>query len=96
MLYPKSLPYTTRVECLDPCQGYHFGPASAEAGPRCVCVYVCIYICPHTTVRADYRQWGGMYWFQNTRWPYWSMLVSGDVDLTAPFFDMYDDVWEYV
>jgi hypothetical protein len=37
----------------------------------------------------DYRQWGGMYWFQNTRWAYWSMLVSGDVEMMAPFFHMY-------
>lgn len=37
----------------------------------------------------DYRQWGGMYWFQNTRWAYWSMLVSGDVEMMSPFFHMY-------
>ncbi|MCD6597934.1 MAG: hypothetical protein J7L04_09620, partial [Bacteroidales bacterium] len=30
---------------------------------------------------ADYRRWGGPYWWQNTRLPYWSMLESGDFDL---------------
>jgi hypothetical protein len=38
---------------------------------------------------ADYRQWGGGYWFQNTRLPYWSMLAAGDFDLMRPLFDMY-------
>ncbi|EKX51379.1 hypothetical protein GUITHDRAFT_102649 [Guillardia theta CCMP2712] len=37
----------------------------------------------------DYRQWGGMYWFQNTRLPYWGMMASGDGELMQPFFDMY-------
>ncbi|HOY57489.1 MAG TPA: hypothetical protein PK640_05035 [Verrucomicrobiota bacterium] len=32
----------------------------------------------------DYRQWGGCYWFQNTRLPYWPMLASGDFDLVQP------------
>ncbi|MCK5000840.1 MAG: hypothetical protein KAS23_14960, partial [Anaerohalosphaera sp.] len=27
---------------------------------------------------ADFRQWGGPYWWQNTRLPYWSMLTCGD------------------
>lgn len=40
---------------------------------------------------ADYRQWGGGYWFQNTRLPYWPMLASGDTDLMAPLFRMYLD-----
>jgi len=39
----------------------------------------------------DYRRWGGGYWFQNTRLPYWSMLMSGDFDLMEPFFKMYLD-----
>ena len=38
---------------------------------------------------ADYRAWGGGYWFQNTRLPYWSMLTSGDFDLMQPLFAMY-------
>lgn len=41
---------------------------------------------------ADYRQWGGPYWWQNTRLPYWSMLTSGDYDLMAPLFKQYHDV----
>lgn len=38
---------------------------------------------------ADYRRWGGPYWFQNTRLPYWSMLAAGDFDLMHPLFRMY-------
>ncbi len=38
---------------------------------------------------ADYRRWGGPYWFQNTRLPYWPMLASGDFDLMEPLFRMY-------
>lgn len=38
---------------------------------------------------ADYRNWGGGYWFQNTRLPYWSMLHAGDFDLMRPLFEMY-------
>jgi len=41
---------------------------------------------------ADYRQWGGPYWWQNTRLPYWSMLEAGDFDLMLPLFKMYRDV----
>jgi len=40
---------------------------------------------------ADYRRWGGCYWFQNTRLPYWSMLNSGDFDQMEPFWKMYRD-----
>ncbi len=38
---------------------------------------------------ADYRNWGGPYWHQNTRQLYWPLLASGDVDLMEPFFDLY-------
>jgi len=38
---------------------------------------------------ADYRRWGGPYWFQNTRLPYWPMLASGDFDMMRPLFNMY-------
>jgi alpha-L-fucosidase 2 len=38
---------------------------------------------------ADYRDWGGCYWWQNTRLPYWSMLFSGDFELMEPLFKMY-------
>lgn len=43
-------------------------------------------------VNADFRAWGGPYWFQNTRFPYWSMLLAGDFDLMQPFFRMYREV----
>ncbi|MEA1950601.1 MAG: DUF5703 domain-containing protein, partial [Planctomycetota bacterium] len=38
---------------------------------------------------ADYRRWGGGYWLQNTRLPYWAMLESGDFEMMRPFFEMY-------
>lgn len=40
---------------------------------------------------ADYRQWGGPYWWQNTRLPYWSMISAGDFDLMEPIWKMYKD-----
>lgn len=40
---------------------------------------------------ADYRSWGGPYWFQNTRLAYWPMLAAGDFDLMQPLFRMYMD-----
>ena len=40
-------------------------------------------------IDADFRAWGGCYWFQNTRLPYWSMLVSGDIDMMKPLFGMF-------
>jgi len=39
----------------------------------------------------DNRQWGGCYWFQNTRLIYWSMLAAGDLEMMDPFFKMYRD-----
>ncbi|MGV8096550.1 MAG: DUF5703 domain-containing protein [Mangrovibacterium sp.] len=39
----------------------------------------------------DYRRWGGPYWWQNTRLPYWTMLLSGDFDLMQAMFKMYLD-----
>ena len=41
------------------------------------------------TFDADFRNWGGPYWFQNTRLVYWPMLTSGDFDQMLPLFDMY-------
>ena len=37
----------------------------------------------------DWRKWGGCYWFQNTREPYWAMLYSGDYDQMEPLWKMY-------
>lgn len=39
----------------------------------------------------DARRWGGCYWFQNTREPYWAMLASGDYDHMEAFWKMYRD-----
>ena len=44
---------------------------------------------PNEQFGADYRRWGGPYWFQNTRLAYWPMLASGDFDLMPPLFQMY-------
>ena len=40
-------------------------------------------------VTADYRTWGGQYWFQNTRAMYWPRLKAGDFDMMKPLFAMY-------
>ena len=41
---------------------------------------------------ADYRRWGGGYWWQNTRLPYWATLASGDYELLRPLFRLYRDM----
>lgn len=48
---------------------------------------------PHVKQEAnyDFRQWGGPYWFQNTRLVYWSLLYCGDYELMKPFFNLYLD-----
>lgn len=40
---------------------------------------------------ADWSKWGGPYWFQNTREPYWAMLYSGDYEQMEPLWKMYRD-----
>lgn len=42
-----------------------------------------------TPKNADFRAWGGQYWFQNTRPMYWPRLMAGDFDLMLPLFNMY-------
>lgn len=42
----------------------------------------------------DYRRWGGAYWFQNTRLPYWPLLASGDHEMMLPLFHMYRNALE--
>jgi hypothetical protein len=44
---------------------------------------------PPVSIDADYRQWGGQYWMQNTRPMYWPRLMAGDFDMMLPFFKMY-------
>lgn len=41
---------------------------------------------------ADYRRWGGGYWWQNTRLIYWAILANGDYELLRPLFRMYRDM----
>ncbi len=45
-------------------------------------------------VNADYRDWGGGYWYQNTRAMYWPRLEAGDYDEMLPLFKMYYDQME--
>lgn len=40
---------------------------------------------------ADFRRWGGPYWFQNTRLVYWPMLAAGDIEMMRPLFRMYTE-----
>jgi len=47
---------------------------------------------PAVKVNADFRAWGGQYWFQNTRAMYWPRLMAGDFDLMLPLFKMYADM----
>jgi hypothetical protein len=44
-----------------------------------------------TRFDADFRRWGGPYWFQNTRLVYWPMLAAADFDMMQPLFDMFAD-----
>jgi alpha-L-fucosidase 2 len=44
---------------------------------------------PEHDVSANYRAWGGQYWFQNTRAMYWPRLAAGDFDEMLPLFRMY-------
>ena len=46
---------------------------------------------PGRDYNADFRQWGGPYWFQNTRLVYWPMLAAGDGEMLRPLFQMYQD-----
>jgi hypothetical protein len=44
---------------------------------------------PTNSKTADYRTWGGQYWFQNTRLMYWPRLAAGDFEMMKPLFNMY-------
>lgn len=46
---------------------------------------------PNEVFDADYRRWGGPYWFQNTRLLYWPMLAAGDFEMMLPLFRMYQN-----
>jgi uncharacterized protein YjdB len=47
-----------------------------------------------SSVSADFRTWGGQYWFQNTRAMYWPRLAAGDFDMMKPLFEMYYKIME--
>ncbi|CAG0988246.1 hypothetical protein PHYC_02145 [Phycisphaerales bacterium] len=42
------------------------------------------------THNPDWRKWGGDFWWQNTRLPYYPMLAAGDFDLMDPLFRFYE------
>ncbi|KAF4651770.1 hypothetical protein FOZ61_010224 [Perkinsus olseni] len=37
----------------------------------------------------DFRQWGGLNWWQNVRLPYYNMLVAGDFSMQQTLFESY-------
>lgn len=39
----------------------------------------------------DWRRWGGDFWWQNTRLPYYPMLACGDFEMMAPLWRLYRD-----
>jgi hypothetical protein len=47
---------------------------------------------PAKNENADFRAWGGQYWFQNTRAMYWPRLMAGDFDMMQPLFRMYASI----
>jgi hypothetical protein len=47
---------------------------------------------PAKNENADFRAWGGQYWFQNTRAMYWPRLMAGDFDIMQPLFKMYANI----
>jgi alpha-L-fucosidase 2 len=47
---------------------------------------------PAKNENADFRAWGGQYWFQNTRAMYWPRLMAGDFDMMLPLFGMYANI----
>lgn len=47
---------------------------------------------PAKNANADFRAWGGQYWFQNTRAMYWPRLMAGDFDMLLPLFRMYANI----
>lgn len=44
------------------------------------------------SIDADFREWGGQYWMQNTRAMYWPRLMAGDFDEMLPLFNMYKHI----
>ncbi len=48
------------------------------------------------TFDADYRRWGGPYWFQNTRLMYWPMPGAGDLEMMQPLIRMYADAMPFL
>lgn len=44
---------------------------------------------PAIDENPDVRNWGGDYWWQNTRLPYYTMLKSGNFDMMKPLFEHY-------
>ncbi len=64
------------------CQGRSSFPIKFNGG---------LFTMPDAKYGDDYRDWGSMYWHQNTRLVYWPMLAAGDFYLMMPYFKMYKD-----
>jgi hypothetical protein len=56
------------------------------------CLFTADWGVPGEAYDADYRRWGGGYWWQNTRLIYWTMLANGDFEFMRPLFRMYRDM----
>jgi len=51
-----------------------------------------IYTAGEVGLNADYRRWGGLLWWQNTRLIYWPMIAAGDFEMLMPYFDIHTKV----
>ncbi len=47
---------------------------------------------PKIQANVDFRLWGGHYWWQNTRLPYYSMLAGGHTEMMRPLFSHYQNL----
>lgn len=48
-----------------------------------------VYTNPDNKANPDFRLWGGPYWWQNTRLPYYPMLAGGHFEMMQPMFRFY-------
>lgn len=47
---------------------------------------------PKLVNNPDFRVHGPCFWWQNTRFPYWPMLMTGDYEMMQPLFKMYSEM----
>ena len=85
---------TGDADAMNVTRGYmlqRFVTACAGRGPHPIKFNGSLFVVdnPVNGYNADGRDWGGQYWFQNTRAMYWPRLAAGDFDLMQPLFKMY-------